>query len=126
MLDRRQFLRYLGGTAIGVAIAGCKPGPQYDLQSLAQPEVLATLGMGEVRNIGQRYRALNRSEADATAIRNAILASRPLTARLGVSNPPIATLVRADFEHGRTVVLDGWILSVTEARQCALLSALAA
>jgi hypothetical protein len=126
MVDRRQFLRIMGAVAVGVGSVGCKPGPEYDLPSLAQPEVLSTLGIGEVRNIGQRYRALNRAEADTAAIRKAILASRPLAARLGLVNPPIATLVHADFAHGRTVVLDGWLLSITEARQCALLSSMTA
>jgi hypothetical protein len=82
------------------------------------------LGEGEVRAIGQRYRALNPAEGNATAIRNAILRSRPLAARLGLTHPPLAALSRDDFEHGRTVVLNGWILPVTEARQCALLSSL--
>jgi hypothetical protein len=109
-----------------VAATGCKPGPDYDVPSLVQPDILATLGIGEVRKIGQQYRALHRSEADASAIRSAILDSRPLAARLGVTKPSIGTLVHDDFEDGRTVVLDGWILSVTEARQCALLSSLTA
>ncbi|MFL5613010.1 MAG: twin-arginine translocation signal domain-containing protein [Gemmatimonadaceae bacterium] len=126
MIDRRQFLRFLGAIAVGVASAGCKPGAEYDVQSLARPDILSTLGVAEVRNIGERYRALHRSEADTSAIRNAFLGSRPLAARLGFTNPPIATLVQDDFAHGRTVVLDGWILSVTEARQCALLASLAA
>jgi hypothetical protein len=30
--------------------------------------------------------------------------------------------VHEDFAAGRTVVVDGWVLSVTEARQCALFS----
>ena len=123
---RRQFLRYLGTTALGVAATGCKPGPAYDVGSLAQPDVLATLGIAEVRNIGQRYRALHPSEASVNAIREAILGARPLAARLGLINPPVANLVHDDFEHGRTVALDGWILSVTEARQCAIVAALGA
>jgi len=122
--DRRQFLRLLGATAVGVAINGCAPGPEYDIRSLVQPDALATLGISQVRALGQRYRALHRSESDPTAIRNAILRSRPLAARLGLTHTPIAAIVRDDFEHGRTVVLDGWILSLTEARQCALLSSL--
>jgi hypothetical protein len=109
-----------------VAINGCTPGPEYDVPSLAQPEVLATLGMSQVRALGQRYRALHRSESDTAAIRNAILRSRPLAARLGLTHTPIAEMVRDDFERGRTVVLDGWILPLTEARQCALLSSLTA
>lgn len=124
MLHRRQFLRYLGAAAVGVVSTGCKPGPEYDLPALAQPEVLSMLGIAEVRTIGQRYHDLHRSEADASTLRSAILASRPLAARLGVINSPVGALIRDDFAHGRTVVLDGWILSVTEARQCALLSSL--
>jgi hypothetical protein len=27
---------------------------------------------------------------------------------------------KADFENGKTVVVRGWVISVTEARQCAL------
>ncbi len=30
--------------------------------------------------------------------------------------------IKADFQARRTVVVDGWLLSVTEARQCALAS----
>ena len=30
--------------------------------------------------------------------------------------------VRADFENGETLVIQGWVLSQTEARQCALYS----
>jgi hypothetical protein len=126
MVDRRQFLRFLGAIAVGVGSAGCKPGAEYDVTSLARPEVLSTLGIGTVRKLGERYRALHRSEADATALRNAIVASLPLAARLGLTKAPLPQLVQDDFAHGRTVVLDGWILSVTEARQCALLAALTA
>lgn len=107
-----------------MAVNGCKPRPEYDVRSLAQPEVLSTLGLGEVRAIGQKYRALNPAEADLSAIRAALLRSRPLLARLGLTRPSFAELARDDFKHGRTVVIDGWILPITEARQCALLSSL--
>ena len=124
MVARRQFLGYLGAAAVGVATTGCKLRQDYDVKALAQPDVLATLGVAEVRSIGQRYRALHPSESTVVAIRQAILDSRPLAARLGLTDPRVATLVQDDFAHGRTVALDGWILSVTEARQCALLASL--
>ena len=34
--------------------------------------------------------------------------------------------VRDDFAAGRTVLVGGWVLSVTEARQCALFSLVSA
>jgi len=41
-------------------------------------------------------------------------------------HPSIDDRIRDDFGAGRTVVVDGWLLSVTEARQCALYSTLGA
>lgn len=40
------------------------------------------------------------------------------------SRARVRMAVRDDFAKGRTVILDGWVLSVTEARQCALFSIL--
>jgi hypothetical protein len=37
-------------------------------------------------------------------------------------NSVLEKKVRQDFQENKTVVVDGWILSVTEARQCALFS----
>src|SRR5947209_10503785 len=123
MIGRREFLRLAGVTAAATAAAGCRDEPSTDPRALARPELLASLGAGPVRAIGARYRAMQAGERGAEALRRAILASRPLSERLfGATNPSLATLVREDFEQGRTVVVDGWILSVTEARQCALFS----
>ena len=122
-MDRRSFVYLAGAATLGIATASCAAGAGYDERSLARPELLAVLGDGPVRAIGARYRALTTAERDVEALRAAILRSRPMTARLfGTSTPDVADLVRDDFAHGRTVVVDGWILSVTEARQCALYS----
>ncbi len=34
----------------------------------------------------------------------------------------LKTKVTEDFDNGNTILIDGWLLSITEARQCALLS----
>lgn len=36
--------------------------------------------------------------------------------------PRLLETFREDFEHGRTAIVDGWLLSVTEARALALIS----
>jgi hypothetical protein len=121
-MNRRSFLHVAGVAAVGV-VASCTTPTEYDERSLGRPELLAALGDGPVRAIGARYRALPAAERDAAALRSAILASRPISARLfGASSPSVSELVRDDFTHGRTVVLDGWVLALTEARQCALYS----
>jgi len=48
-----------------------------------------------------------------------------LRAAILAPHPSIAATVRRDFETGRTVLVNGWVLAATEARQCALFSLLA-
>lgn len=126
-MNRRQFIRLTSVATLAISSGACATGSEYNAHSLAQPELLTTLGAGPVRAIGSRYREVTPSERDVDALRAAIVGSRPLRARfVPGSGPAVGTLVHDDFEHGRTVILDGWILSVTEARQCALFSLLGA
>lgn len=126
-MNRRRFLSVAGAATVVIGTSRCSAGVDYEVRSLAQPELFVTLGAGPVRAIGIRYRSVTPGERDPGALRSAILASRPMHARfLGGFSPSVAALVRNDFELGRTLVLNGWILSVTEARQCALFSLLTA
>jgi hypothetical protein len=127
-MDRRRFLRVAAaGAAAGLTSTGCAPGAAYDDGALARPDVLAALGPSHVRAIGEAYREQVPAERDAESLREAIAASTPWSSRLPWSAPPpLAARVRSDFEDGRTVVVGGWVLSLTEARQCALYSLLPA
>jgi len=44
------------------------------------------------------------------------------TSALSLINSLVDQKIKQDFETGKTVVIKGWVLSVTEARQCALFS----
>jgi len=119
-MNRRQFL----GVSAASALAGLVGGTRWasanaavDLLTLAQPDLLSLIGPQAVRNIGLRYRALVPSENEVHALYAAILAARP-------RSRSIAGLVEQDFAVGRTMVLQGWVVSVTEARQSALFSLL--
>ena len=126
-IGRRDFLRRSAAGAVALAAVGCGTRAAEDDRALARPEILTALGPGPVRAIGTQYRALTPAERDAAALRQAIHASRPWRARLfGGAGPSPAALVRDDFANGHVVVIDGWVLSVTEARQCALFSILSA
>jgi hypothetical protein len=111
MLNRREFLRLSAATAAGLACRGGAPG---DLLPQAHPELLAILGAAAVRRLGTQYRRM-------VALGNS---GRGMLA--GHSCASLAQLVREDFDAGRTVIIDGWVISVTEARQCALYSLLPA
>jgi len=120
-LSRRQFFTVAGAMAAGIAAAAC----DVDSAALGQPDLVAVLGPDVVRRLGAGYRERVPGERDAPRLEAALRASRPWTARIGLGSVSIADQVRADFDANRTVVVDGWLLSVTEARQCALYSTLA-
>lgn len=121
-MDRRQFLTVGGASAVALALPGawCWAGPSPPQGVLAQPELLAMLGDPErVRALGRRYRSAipeeNSRETLIAALRRDF-DSEPL------SRSRLRERIREDFAAGRTVQLKGWVLSVTEARQCALFS----
>jgi hypothetical protein len=74
-----------------------------------------------VRNIGRRYRDMAPEENNARVLADVILAPQPGTVPAALS-ARLDQQVQDDFARGRTVNVNGWILSVTEARQCALYS----
>ena len=122
-VPRRRFLSLavLGAASVTwsttSAAAAAVPIP-----TLASPGLLAILGSeGAVRHLGERYRQLVPEENDGEVLRQALLSPWP---RLVSSNlmAALAEQVQQDFTHGRTVTVHGWILAVTEARQCALYS----
>ena len=129
-LDRRTFLHLtaLGAvTALSSAAGLTSSGPTYAVPALDQSELLGLMSAELVRVLGRRYRQVVPNENDVRALRAAIAARIPWTDTLtGSLESAVLSLIQRDFAEGRTVVLDGWILSVTEARQCALHSLLRA
>lgn len=130
-MNRRRFLRSGGAlAAVGVAssVAGlaCKGEPPVDARRIAQPALQSALGLGAVREIGQQYlNSLPVAQRSATALRAAI-ANDAAGAGPWPWSPPatLESVIAADFasdmDSGRLVWPGGWVLSVTEARQCAL------
>ena len=120
-MNRREFICTAGGgVVLAVTTSGCDAGATYETVTLARTDLVAALGADTVRTIGESYRAMTPAERDAESLRAAIVASRPWTARVaGFRQPSAAELVQADFDRGRITVVQGWVLSATEARQCA-------
>src|SRR5262249_5802143 len=104
-MNRRRFLHLSAfGVTAGAASLGAGP-----VQVPPPHELLELLGPETVRGLGRRYREMV-----------------PAVDLLSAIWPPISHCVRDDFARGRTVVIQGWVLSLTEARQCALFSLLPA
>jgi hypothetical protein len=120
MLDRRQFLG-VAATGVAISLTGAirvrhHDGSDSESDALAHPELLVTLGAEAVREIGDTYRSLVPAESDRASLETALRAE--LRAARASNEDPI----RADFAAGRVIVVRDWMLSHTEARQCALFS----
>ena len=122
-MKRRAFI---GMAAVGAggatlaALGGERSLPPEAL--IALPHLLRMLPYRLVHDLGVRYRETTPAENSEHALRSALRANLAATGTLPAQ---LQGLVRRDFADGRTVTLNGWILSLTEARQCALYSLLA-
>jgi len=115
-LDRRRFVHI---SALGVA-AIIFPACETDrTATLERPRLLDMLGADRVRQIGKHYLASTPTETTADALRSAISKSRH-ESRLPLMPRSLDDQVREDFIAGHTALVDGWVLSITEARQSAL------
>jgi len=128
-MQRRKFIQLsaMGIAAIGIAGISCRHRHPAYYHILDKPEQLSQIcDLKTLREIGMAYRLQTASERDAdklVALLSSDLAGQPVSS--ASDSLFIQTLVnqkiRQDFETGNTVIVEGWILAVTEARQCALL-----
>ena len=119
-LNRRRFLQ-LTSAGILASLTGTACARDYDPNAPTEPALVEMLGAARVRQIGTQYRSDFPQESTAAALREAISNSR----RRGFARRyrrPIEDQIRRDFATGRVVVVGGWVLALTEARQCALYS----
>ena len=119
---RRDFLKItLAATpAMALALNGCHTGAASPQEALAQPESLyGIMDKAELQAIGKAY--LAQTNTTKEALQTQILGQNPDpgTSTSGISRQ-IAVTIQQDFTAGRTTILNGWVLSITEARQCAL------
>jgi hypothetical protein len=121
-MKRREFIGLAAAGAAGLIVpATGRAGGTLSPVS-AHPRLLDVLHDEQlVREIGRRYRELAPGEDNAGVLAAAILAPQPGTVPAALS-ARLDQQVQRDFAGGLTVKVNGWILSVTEARQCALYS----
>jgi hypothetical protein len=117
-LDRRRFIQITAvGMIAGLTESACKVSA--DDTTLTHPAVLEMLGPERTREIGKAYLAAAPKENTRAALQAAISRRQRRTIPL-LGKPSIEGQVHDDFAAGRVVVVSGWVLSETEARQCAL------
>jgi len=127
-MKRRIFVRIITIATAGLylPITGCKSKGNGLASMLSQPNALQHICDAEtIRQIGKVYQKLVPGENEETLIR---LLSPNIGHAIDKSTDDnlvksvLEKRVRQDFQENKTMVVDGWVLSVTEARQCALFS----
>jgi hypothetical protein len=123
-LDRRRFLQITAaGVVASLTTTAWASDAATDVSTLDRPELLTMLGSERVRELGTRYRAATPNENTVSSLRAAISETERRTLLIRwTPRGSIENQIRDDFAAGRTVLVDGWVLSATEVRQCALFS----
>jgi hypothetical protein len=126
-MQRRVFIQLSGYTAAALALPftnGCVAKP---MDAKAQPLFFSHLVDAKtIIEAGRAYRKANKNEDDENKLTALLLATSGLSA--SNDDKTIRTMldssVNSDFKSGRIIMVNGWVLSLTEARQCALFSIL--
>jgi len=121
-MERRSFLRLSAYTAavLGLSpISSCSPGTD---DPLALPKFFSHLvDVKSIKEVGKAYRKLVPAEDDHQKL-SALLRSNQQFSNNENLQRLIDLQVNSDFKTNRTVTVSGWVLAITEARQCALFS----
>jgi hypothetical protein len=120
------FIALLFAGLWGAAIKGGRPAPTFRAR---QMELLSLLRRrnASAKHIGLAFLTQRPEERNVQTLVEGILADIPDVDRglqradsLHSLRAEVKRLISEDFAETRTVSLDGWILSLTEARLCAL------
>ena len=129
-MKRRTFILISGVSviALGIPWVSCRNRTSHLNSVLSRPQLLARIcDERELLEIGTLYRKQVPDEAGETQLVSLLLtdeAGKSISASTEKSSldPWLEQKIRNDFEADRTVIVKGWVLSITEARQCAAYS----
>jgi hypothetical protein len=124
-MKRRSFVR-LSAVGLLVPLVGCQIAPEPH-PSIGQPLSLSFIhDSATIHDLGMQYRSLRPGEDNRRRLNRLILSDQELS----IEDPAdsiqlldfLSQKIKADYQLEETILLDGWVLSATEARQCALYS----
>jgi hypothetical protein len=112
-VDRRSVL----AGALALLGATAAPDRSWPKGAATVAETAARLG-ADAAEVGRRYLESNGSEANCELLADLVAAN--LDRHAGEVPEQMAMAASEDFRCGRVVTVDGWLLSRTEARICAI------
>ena len=103
------------------------PLPQPDQGSVLPAELSVVLDRNEINQIGEKYRTINTKADDIKGITKLLFTNDKNQRYDGPDDENslkqyLSMKIMNDFATDKTIEIDGWVLSHTEAQQCAWLS----
>ena len=92
---------------------------KFTANPLEPNSLVKICGKEKILDLGNKYIQIS-GENRRDSLINKML--RGFTGTTEDQSDYLASSVENDFKENRTVVIDGWLLSITEARQCAVMS----
>jgi hypothetical protein len=123
-MQRRTFIHLSAYTALALTLPfvdGCSPSPE---SIASQPLLFSHLAdKNTISEAGNAYRKQFPKEDDKTVLSNLLIGNNTSPDKSSIQKS-LDDRVLLDFKSGKTITSAGWVLSITEARQCALYSIL--
>ncbi len=128
-MNRRYFI--LSAGLLGVALpVGYYVKTKYSPKNsnpLAVPYLLSTFCSGQtLRGIGNNYMLQHPSENTLQSLKDLLLAKTDGSKTKEKNTDEVAALIdqkiKADFDARNVTIMEGWVITKTEARQCAVFS----
>ena len=123
-MERRAFVRLSAYTALVLSMPLLDSCSKPADNPLALPLFFSHIAdVKTITEAGLAYRKQNRAEDDRTVLAK-ILSGNETPGDKKATQAALDERVKRDFQAQKTVTVSGWVLSLTEARQCALFSIL--
>lgn len=126
-MQRRVFVHLAAYTAAAIAFPLLNGCGSSETATASKPLLFSQLvDVKTIVETGVAYRKTVPAEDEKSKLVNLLLADNHLTASSPTAQIKITldNLVKDDFKTRKIVTVKGWVLSLTEARQCALFSIL--
>ena len=120
LMNRRKFITNVGiGFTVLPVLTGCESNSEW-LNTLARPTTVTQFcDEKELLAIGNAYINKFPDEDSPRKLQRLLLEKHSPSSQQQLLED-IQADKAGDFKSGRTVIVNGWVLSRTEARQCAL------
>lgn len=123
-MERRAFVRLSAYTALALSMPLLDSCSRPEDNPLAVPLFFSHIAdVKTINEAGLAYRKTTKAEDDRTVLAKLLSGNNAPNDKKAI-RAALDDQVKQDFQTNKIVTVSGWVLSITEARQCALFSIL--